>query len=201
MARGRKRKPGKRYPSGKRMPKELQREALSTVLDARQRHYGVTNRQARDQRLGTVLGRLAFRDVITAEQYQAGEQFADLVHHHHVALGFPLPGPRSVTSLLDSEGIFGGSTADPDPALVDRLRRRYAAAAVALDRCDRECRCTAGPKPSRLVRQAACTDEDVHWTDIRLDRLRTGLDALAELFGIATGKWSNTRGFERLRST
>lgn len=186
MARGRKRKPGKRYPSGKRVPQELQREALSTVLDARQRHYGVTRRQAGDQRLGTVLGRLAFREMITAEQYQAGEQFAALVHHHHVLLGFPLPDPRSVTSLLDSEGIVGGSSADPDPVLVDRLRKRYAAAAAALDRCDRECRCAAGPKPSRLVREAACADQDLPWTIDRLDRLRTGLDALAELFGVAT---------------
>lgn len=184
MARGRKRKPGKRYPSGKRMPKELQREAVSTALDARQRHYGVTGRQARDRRLGTVLGRLVFRKVITPEQYQAGEQFAALVHRHHIVLGLPLPEPRSVAGLLDREGIFGGSSPDPDPLLVDRLRRRYAAATAALDRCDRDQRCSAGLKPSRLVRDTACLEEDLQWNGTGLDRLRAGLDALAELFGI-----------------
>jgi hypothetical protein len=184
MARGRKRKPGKRYPSGKRIPAELQREALSTVVDARQRHYGVSSRQARDQRLGTVLGRLAFCEAITREQFQAGEQFAALVHHHHVVFGMPLPHPRSVTGLLDREGIFGGSSGDPDPFTVDRLRRRYAEATAALDRCDREQRRTAGPKPSCLVRSAAFAEEDLLWNDSKLDRLRAGLDALAELFGI-----------------
>ena len=184
MARGRKRKPGKRYPSGKRMPAELQREALSTVIDARQRHYGVSSRQARDQRLGTVLGRLAFRNAITSEQFQAGEQFAALVHHHHIAFGMPLPNPRSVIGLLDREGIFGGSSADTDPVVMDRLRRRYTEAHGALLRCDREQQCSAGPKPSQLVQSAACTEEDLRWDEGKLDRLRAGLDTLAEQFGI-----------------
>jgi len=184
MARGRKRKPGKRYPSGKRVPAELQREALSTVIAARQRHYGVTTRQARDHRLGTALGRLAFREAIAAEQFQAGEQFAALVHYHSLARGLPLPHPRSVAGLLDREGVFGGSSPDPDPWLIDSLRRRYAEATAALDRCDREQRCGVGPKPSRLVRDVACAEEDLEWTDGKLDRLRSGLDALAELFGL-----------------
>jgi hypothetical protein len=183
MARGRKRKPGKRYPSGKRVPAELQCEALSTVTAARQRHYGVSSRQARDQRLGTVLGRLAFREAITPEQHQAGEQFAALVHRHHVILGLPPPGPRSVTGLLAREGIFGGSSPEPDPSLVHRVRRRYAEASDALDRCDREQRCTAGPKPSCLVRSAAYAEEDLQWNNSKLDRLRAGLETLAELFG------------------
>lgn len=186
MSRGRKRKPGKRYPSGKRMPDALQHEVLSTVLDARRRHHGVTSSQARDHRLGTALGRLAFREAITPEQHQAGEQFAALVHHHNVVRGLPMPHPRSVTGLLDREGIFGGSSADPDPWLLDRLRRRYAEATSALNRCDREQRCAAGMKPSRLVRDVACAEEDLQWTDGRLDRLRSGLDALAELFGIVS---------------
>ena len=63
MARGRKRKAGKRHPSGKLVQPRLeenQREVMSTVLEARQRHFGVSERQAKDERLGTALGRLAF---------------------------------------------------------------------------------------------------------------------------------------------
>jgi hypothetical protein len=41
-------------------------------------------------------------------------------------------------------------------------------------------------KPSRLVRDVACAEEDLQWTDGRLDRLRSGLDVLAELFGIVS---------------
>ena len=42
MIRGRKRKPGKRYACGKRIKGETEIEAMSTMLEARQRHYGVS---------------------------------------------------------------------------------------------------------------------------------------------------------------
>ena len=61
MAPGRKRKPGKRYPCGKRTKQELEKDAMSVAIDARRRHFGVTAKQAKDERLGTALGRLAFR--------------------------------------------------------------------------------------------------------------------------------------------
>ncbi len=71
MARGRKRKAGRRLPCGKRPREETQREAMSTVLDARRRHYGVSASQAKDERLGTALGRLSFAGRISAEQCKA----------------------------------------------------------------------------------------------------------------------------------
>ena len=75
MVRGRKRKPGKRYPCGKRTRQETEKDAMSTVIEARRRHFGVTAKQARDERLGTALGRLAFRELISEAQYQAGVAF------------------------------------------------------------------------------------------------------------------------------
>ena len=42
MAPGRKRKPGKRYPCGKLTKQQLEMDAMSTVIDARRRHFGVT---------------------------------------------------------------------------------------------------------------------------------------------------------------
>ena len=68
MIRVRKRKPGKRYPCGKRIRQETEREAMATALDARRRHYGVSGERARDERLGTALGRLAFRGEISDRQ-------------------------------------------------------------------------------------------------------------------------------------
>ena len=62
MAPGRKRKSGKCYPCGKRTRQELEKDAMSVALDARRRHFGVTAKQAKDERLGTALGRLAFGD-------------------------------------------------------------------------------------------------------------------------------------------
>ena len=63
--RGRKRKPGKRYPCGKRTRQETEKDAMSTVIEARRRHFGVTAKQARDEKLGTALGRLAFQELIS----------------------------------------------------------------------------------------------------------------------------------------
>ena len=62
MAPGRKRKPGKRYACGKRTRQETERDAMSVAIDARRRHFGVTAKQAKDERLGTALGRLAWID-------------------------------------------------------------------------------------------------------------------------------------------
>ena len=75
MLRGSKRKPGKRYPCGRRMREEIERDAMSTVLEARKRHFGVSIKEARDERLGTALGRLAFKGLISDLQYQAGVAF------------------------------------------------------------------------------------------------------------------------------
>ena len=131
--RGRKRKPGKRYPCGKRTREETEKEAMSTVIEARRRHLGVTAKQARDEKLGTALGRLAFRELISEEQYQAGLAFGQLYHRHHAALGLPMPNPRSVAGLLINEGIFGGSAGRAGPG-GDRE------AAAPLQRCNERAR-------------------------------------------------------------
>ena len=83
MAPGRKRKPGKRYACGKRTRQETERDAMSVAIDASRRHFGVTAKQAKDERLDTALGRLAFRELISEPQYQAGVAFAELYRQHH----------------------------------------------------------------------------------------------------------------------
>ena len=98
MAPGRKRKPGKRYPCGKRTKQQLEMDAMSTVIDARRRHFGVTAKQAKDERLGTALGCLAFRELISESQYQAGLAFGQLYRDHHATVGLPSPSPRSVVA-------------------------------------------------------------------------------------------------------
>ena len=80
MIRGCKRKPGSRHPCGKLIHAETEREIMHTAIDARQRHYGVTATQARDARLGTSLGRLAYQELISSAQSEAGRRFAELYH-------------------------------------------------------------------------------------------------------------------------
>jgi len=183
MAPGRKRKTGKRYPCGKRTKLQLEMDAMSTVIEARRRHFGVTAKQAKDERLGTALGRLAFREMISETQYQAGVAFAQLYQHHHTVLGLPSPSPRSVAGLLINEGIFGGGPADPSAEVVDKLKRRFRDATDVLDGCDREHRMSPGQRPTLLVYRVSCTDQEaMSWPEEDLGNLRVALNALVRMF-------------------
>ena len=183
MAPGRKRKPGKRYACGKRTRQATERDALSVALDARRRHFGVTAKQAKDERLGTALGRLAFRELISETQYQAGVAFGQLYRDHHATVGLPSPSPRSVAGLLINEGIFGASPSEPVLEVIDKLKRRFAAATFALDACDRDHRMSTGRRPTLLVYRVICSDEDaMHWPEEDIGNLRVALNALVRVF-------------------
>jgi hypothetical protein len=183
MAPGRKRKPGKRYPCGKRTRQETERDVMSVAIEARRRHFGVTAEQAKDERLGTALGRLAFRELISETQYQAGVAFAELYQQHHAVFGLPSPSPRSVAGLLINEGIFGSSPSEPLLEVVEKLKRRFGDSTDALDACDREQRMSGGRRPTLLVYRLICTDEDaMHWNEEDIGNLRVALNALVRLF-------------------
>jgi hypothetical protein len=183
MAPGRKRKPGKRYPCGKRTRQELEKDAMSVAIDARRRHFGVTAKQAKDERLGTALGRLAFRDLISETQYQAGVAFGQLYRDHHATVGLPSPSPRSVAGLLINEGIFGASPSEPVLEVIEKLKRRFCDATSALETCDREQRMSRGRRPTLLVYRVICSDEDaMHWPEEDIGNLRVALNALVRVF-------------------
>lgn len=185
MPRGRKRKPGNRYPCGRRTRIETECEAMSVALEARQRQFAVTARQARDQRLGTSLGRLSFKAMISDMQYQAGVQFADLYQHHHAVMGLPRPNPSSVAGLLINEGIFAGSSTPADKTTVATLHRRFEEATAALDQCDREHRLSPGRRPALLIYRVICVDEDtIGWLEEDIGNLRVALNALVRVFRI-----------------
>ena len=183
MASGRKRKPGKRYPCGKLTKQQLEMDAMSTAIEARKRLFGVTSKQAKDERLGTALGRLAFRELISEKQYQAGVAFGELYVQHQTLMGLPSPSPRSVAGLLINEGIFGASPSEPVLEVIEKVKRRFAETTSVLDACDREQRMTAGKRPTLLVYRVICTDEDaVHWPEEDIGNLRVALNALVRVF-------------------
>ena len=156
---------------------------MSTVIEARQRHYGVTARQARDERVGTAFGRLAFHGLISDQQYQAGLAFAEFYQRHHLAMGLPMPSPRSVAGILINEGIFGGSPSEPERDVIERLRRRFDEATDALDQCDRDHRMSLGRRPALLIYRVICVDEDTTcWPEEDIGNLRVALNALVRTF-------------------
>jgi len=190
MAKGRKRKSGKRHPCGKLVRPsqgETQADVLATVVEARRRQYGVTARQARDERLGSALGRLSFRGVITADQYSAGQLYGAIIGRYRAIMGMPMDQPRSVTSLLANEGIFGGVAGDHDPELVEKVRKQAASVQLMLRACDGEPISHAGRMPSALVYRVVIGDEDTAaWSRADVGNLVQGLEALRRLFHIRT---------------
>lgn len=188
MARGRKRKAGRRHPCGKLVQPgkaETMREVTATVLDARQRHYGVTARQAKDERLGSAIGRLAFAGKISAEQLAAAELYGDLMARNRAVMGLPPIHPHSATGLLLDEGIFGRSLTEYDPDYVEKIRKRTAAAILMLRTADHDAIAATGRRPSMLVHAVVCYEVDAAgWGDADLRNLAHGLEALVTLFGI-----------------
>ena len=190
MAKGRKRKSGKRHPCGKlARPStgETQADVLATVVEARRRQYGVTARQARDERLGSALGRLAFRGLITADQYSAGQVYAATMGRYRAIMGLPIDQPRSVMALLINEGIFGGGDKEHDPELVEKVRRQAASVQLMLRSCVCAPGCGAGRAPIDLVHRVVIGDEDASgWRPADTGNLVQGLEALRKLFHIRT---------------
>lgn len=188
MARGRKRKAGKRHPSGKLVQPgaaETQREVMATVLEARQRQYGVTARQAKDERLGSAIGRLAFAGKITAEQLAAAELYGDLMARNRAVMGLPPANPVSAAWLMLEQGIIGRSTTEPDQDYVAKIRRRAAAAILMLRTADSDAPANVGRKPSVLVHAVVRHDVDAsQWSPADLRNLCHGLETLCRLFRV-----------------
>ncbi|MCX7348492.1 MAG: hypothetical protein NTZ54_02885, partial [Alphaproteobacteria bacterium] len=116
-------------------------------------------------------------------QYQAGVAFAQLYRDHNATVGLPSPSPRSVAGLLINEGIFGASPSEPVLEVIEKVKRRFADATNVLDACDREHRMSAGKRPTLLVYQIICTDQDaLHWAEEDMGNLSVALNALVRLF-------------------
>ena len=183
MIRGRKRKAGARYPSGKLTRAETEREAMATALDARRRHFGISAKAARDERLGSALGRLAFKKTISEVQYQAGLHFAELHLRHAKALGLPQLAPQSLSALLIHESVFGAQAYELTIESIASLKRRYSEATAALDECDREQRFSPGRRPTWLVHRLICLDDDIdEKISADIGNLRVALNALVRVF-------------------
>lgn len=115
MARGRPRKKGERYPSGKIKP-----VAKTSYW---QRELDELRKGSRDHRLGSQLGILWRSDVITQNAFDAGMRFADARKAADGALGLP---PRDAPAQ-DINAVHGASNAVDTPESAARKARAIAA--------------------------------------------------------------------------
>lgn len=117
MARGRPRKTGKRYPSGKIMPAERARTSHW------QRELEMLRAGSVDSRLGSAIGILAVRGLITAQALDAAMRFADARAAADAALGLP---PRHARAQ-DMNAVHGSSN---EPETMESAARKAKAIAA-----------------------------------------------------------------------
>lgn len=174
---GRKRKAGKRKPSGRlSQPTRAETEwlAMETVLSNRCRQLGWWNpekakkpsveslRRARDQNAGTPWGRLYLREIITRHQCETMTGFANLRAEWLQSIG----APSQHGSDMDPDNR-GQSLAAENVAKVRAIRAAYLAADRALR--------ASGVLPTRAVFMLLDGQEP------NIEMLRIGVDALGKV--------------------
>jgi hypothetical protein len=100
--RGNKKMAGKRERNGRlsRQPKHVaernildldqtERDAISVGLDARERVFGISPKQSRDQMAGSVIGRWCLQNIITRPQYDAAMLFLESYTRNLLAIDAP----------------------------------------------------------------------------------------------------------------
>ena len=183
--RGRKRKAGRRHPSGQlaseRRPDDRQRAA------AQPHRRGLPKEMRLSELAESSLGRLflrgllaeyvygADREEVAKARYDAGDRFRAIVGAYRAVIGAPSGTAGSGRGFAcDADGAC---IADRDNCLCLRRQRRYEAAFEAL---------AATGRPAAMeVKQVVVLNEELQPGD--LVNLVRGLDALAALFGL-TGR-------------
>ncbi|PCK83609.1 hypothetical protein CPT32_28205 [Rhizobium sophoriradicis] len=170
-----------RFPCGKIKPFETEKDNVSVAVAARRRIHGfnrtVDDETVRSPYAGYTLGRMFLDGVITDEQRQAGDDYAEAMARYHKTTGIPAPSPRA-QSLFAVKGHEGEVT----ESLAERARkasnRMMALQAILLA-------CEDGPQVKSTVYNVAVMDYDHlrHMPPQQVLWLRRGLIALRKSRG------------------
>ena len=151
---GRPRKEGERYPSGDIKRSETQKEAMSTVVEARRRIDGwgdkVSDETVKSPFAGYTLGRMFLDGRITEEQRKAGDEYAEIIARYHRATGIPFPSARA-QSLFSVKGHEG----EQNETVTERARK---ASNAMMEVTGVLLRCDDGPQVRALVHNLAVLD-------------------------------------------
>lgn len=191
---GRPRKPGERYPCGKRTPAQVaadqrreQEEIVRPAVEARMKIFKVPRKVAKSNAMGSPLHRLEYWGLIKPSQADAGHSFAEVLREYK-----ELPKAQHKAGFIPA---VGGNESDETPGMAALNRRiesrakAYMEALAEVDQCSGAFlrNCGANDKPWRSVR--SCTAivwdvcvrlQDIHG-DIEIGALRVGLNAIARV--------------------
>lgn len=144
---GRKRKQGKREPSGKLSRRTAERQARRTTdeqsamqvaKEARQRVFGVRVADSGTELAGTICGRLLLQGSINRAQLDAATALQETYAAYQRAVDSPPP-PRAV----NIGGFSSGSASEMSPERAAKAKADWENACRALSRANEEHRTTA----------------------------------------------------------
>lgn len=156
MGKGRKRKPGKREPNGRiaRGPDRrvsAEQDVMSVAIGYRQTVLNVRAADALDQKAATLLGRLCLSGAISEAQWQAGEDWHELVDAMYAAAnaprGFKTASARTGSALSEDEEArrykalkarfdAANSAVEDRAPVAERIERFKALRAIIVDQVD-----------------------------------------------------------------
>lgn len=191
MARPRKYHKAKREPNGrvsraKHAFNPEQQEIMGTVMEARQRLYGLTEEQSRDQLGGSFIGRLCLANRqrggqsdagISRIQYDALKQYEESARAFNYAIGAP-----KGDAAFDPNRVMGLGI-EPSADYLDKIRRRHLSAIEAVQRRQFELR-RWGALMAALYE---CVERDQDRYQMIGD-LREAANALAIHYGLIGGR-------------
>lgn len=183
--RGRKRKSGRRHPSG-----ELVREARpdDRVRTSRQPHRRTVPEDSRlDQRAESPIGRLCLQGRITDEQHDAGVRYAAVVGAYGAVIEAPAGtsgSGRGFACLAEQAGTARACAIDPGGCECLARKARYDRAYEVL--------WAVGQRAAKAVARVAVWREECSRAD--LVYLVEGLTVLARHFGLTAGRRSGHSG-------
>lgn len=172
---GRKRKTGKRHPSGQLV---RDKHPDDRVRVGRQPHRRKLKAELRaDERAESAIGRLCLNGTITPEQYDAGVMYAAVVGAYRATIEAPRAtagGGRATSCLTEALGTPLACRIDPDGCGCLRRRNRYTDAYEALMKIGRRVTLAVG---RMAIAGEELTPQDLVYLDL-------GLQALARHFGL-----------------
>ena len=180
---GRKRRTGKRESNGRtQRPYAHQQEAenLCVVVEARQRHLGVTQQQATDAKSGHTMGVLHIRGIVDDRQLNASNSYVMDYLRVHRLKGWPRPHPKVAAYAEMIAGMSGGYEADAETvqAAVDKWNAATAAIIDSLGMRE------AMPAIHALKMFALYETHPDECTPARAGPLKEGCNALARHYGV-----------------
>lgn len=182
---GRKPKPGKRQPNGARSEPKVeairQENTKAVVIAYRRKNHGLSKDDAERDLAGTAPGRLLLASLISKDEHDACERYAELMREASISGVGPKPARAAALEAL------GAAHIEPVVTLRDLRRQERLDQADALFRAKH-------PTVRKVVDRIVLDDADIRPGNVLWPAFSVGLRTLLQLWGLTNENRPDTNG-------